>query len=74
MGSCRARSVYLTTRLLGTDIMIWYGIANGQISLIFDRGICAPHDSGGLLSFHVFISMLHILYVKNILSGFGWWT
>ena len=39
---------------LGTyiDIMkIWFGIANGQISSIFDKVICPPHDSGGVLSF-----------------------
>ena len=32
-------------------IVIWFGIANGQILSIFDRVICLPHDSGGVLSF-----------------------
>ena len=37
---------------LGTCIdmkEIWFGIANGQISLMFDRVICPRHDNGGVL-------------------------
>ena len=34
---------------------IWFGIANGQISSIFDRVICPQHDNGGVLYFNVFI-------------------
>ena len=38
------------------DIMeICFGVADGQISSIFDRASCPPHDSGGVLSFHIFI-------------------
>ena len=38
------------------DILeIRFGIANGQISPFFDTVICPPHDSGGVLLFHVFI-------------------
>ena len=36
-------------------VEIWFGIADGQILSIFDRVICLPHDSGRVLSFHVFI-------------------
>ena len=32
------------------DIVIWFGIANGQTSSIFDWVICLPHDSGVLCS------------------------
>ena len=28
---------------------IWFGIANGQISSMFDRVICPRHDNGGVL-------------------------
>ena len=35
-----------------------FGIANGQISSIFDRVICQPHDSGEVLSFHFFYFFL----------------
>ena len=35
-------------------VEVWFGIANGQISSIFDRVIC-PHDNDEVLSFHVFI-------------------
>ena len=35
---------------------IWFWIANGQIISTFDIVICPPHDSGGVLSFQVFIS------------------
>ena len=35
---------------------IWFGIANRQISLIFDRAICPRHDNGGVLSLYVFIN------------------
>ena len=36
---------------LGTciDIKIWFGIADGQISSIFDRVICPGQDNGGVL-------------------------
>ena len=34
---------------------IWFGIANGQISAIFDRIICPQHDNGGVLSFYIFL-------------------
>ena len=38
------------------DIMkIWFGIANGQTLLIFDRVICPQHDNDRVLSFNVFI-------------------
>ena len=37
---------------------IWIGIANGQISSIFDRVICTQRDNGRVLSFHVFIMYL----------------
>ena len=33
---------------------IWFGIAIGQISSVFDRFICQPHNSGQVLSFPVF--------------------
>ena len=37
---------------LGTCIdikEIWFGIANGQISSMFDRFICPRHGNGGVL-------------------------
>ena len=37
-------------------VVIWFGIANAQISLTFDRVIYALHDNGGVLSFYIFIS------------------
>ena len=36
-------------------VEIWFGSADGQISLIFDRVICPLHDSGWVLSFHVLL-------------------
>ena len=33
---------------------IWFWTANGQISSIFDSCLL-PHDSGRVLSFHIFI-------------------
>ena len=39
---------------LGTSIVIkeiWFGIANGQISSIFDGVICPQHDDGGYYRF-----------------------
>ena len=45
-----------TKLVMCIDIMeIWFWIASGQILFIFDRVICLPHDSGGVLSFQVFI-------------------
>ena len=43
---------------LGTCIYIkeiWFGIADGQISSMFDRVICPRHDNGGVLWFNFFI-------------------
>ena len=41
------------------DIIIdLFGIAYRQSSSIFDRVICPPRDSGGALSFHVFINFI----------------
>ena len=37
-------------------IEIWFGIANGQISSIFDSVIYKRQDNCGVLSFYVFIS------------------
>ena len=39
-------------------VEIWFDIAIGQISSIFNRVTYLPHDSGGVLSFHVFIMPL----------------
>ena len=39
-------------------VEICFGIANGQISLIFNRVICLRYDSGGVFSFHVFIGLM----------------
>ena len=36
---------------------IWFGIANGQISSIFDRVTCPWKDNGGIFSFNIFISI-----------------
>ena len=35
-------------------VKIWFRITSGEISSIFVRVICPPHDRGGVLSFHVF--------------------
>ena len=34
--------------------MIWFGIANGQISSVFDRVIYPQQGNGGVVSFYVF--------------------
>ena len=36
-------------------VELWFGIANEEFFSLFDRVICRPHDSGGVLSFQVFI-------------------
>ena len=40
-------------------VEIWLGIANGQISTIFDIIICPQRDSGRVLLFLVFICFLN---------------
>ena len=52
-----SKSQWIFTKLdLCIDIMkIWFGIAYGQISSIFDRVICPRHDNVEVLTFHVFI-------------------
>ena len=55
--------------LVCTDIMeIWFGIANGQIASIFDRGICPLHDvywgiivSGFFFFYFVFLTVVPVL-------------
>ena len=34
---------------------IWFGIAYGQISSMFDTVICPQHNNGGVLKFNIFI-------------------
>ena len=47
LSKCRG---ILTKRGACFDIKnIWFGIANGQISSMFDRVICPGHDNGGVL-------------------------
>ena len=50
---------WIFTRLgICIDIMeVWFGIANGQISSIFDSYL---PDSGRALSFHIFILFLFV--------------
>ena len=35
-------------------VEILFGIVNGRLSLIFDKVICPPHKSGGVVYFHIF--------------------
>ena len=52
---------------LGTCINmkeIWFGIANGQISSMFDRVICPRHDNSGILQFNFF--NFYYLKVKEV--------
>ena len=58
---------------LGTCIdmkEISFGIANGQISSMFDRVICWRHDNCGVLLFNVFIwpkiCFLCSCFLKNL--------
>ena len=37
------------------NVEIWFEIADGQNWSILDKVICSPHNSGEILSFHVFI-------------------
>ena len=56
-------SVFTELGMCIDTMEIWFKIANGQILSIFDRVICLPHNSCGVLSFHVFIfSVLVIVY------------
>ena len=43
----------------------WFGIANWQISSIFDRVICPQHDNGGVLSFYAFILLWRAIPQQN---------
>ena len=43
---------------------IWFGIANRQISLTFDRFICSRHDNGGVSSDYVSI-MYKYMYLSR---------
>ena len=42
-------------------IEVWFWTAYEETLLIFDRVICPPHDSGGVLSLHVFIFSIKFL-------------
>ena len=50
-------------------VEIWFGIANGQISSVFDRVICPWHDNGGVLLFHIFIYGLWTRYSVFTANG-----
>ena len=36
-------------------VEIWFGIANGLFSSIFDRVFCPSHDGGEVFSFHILL-------------------
>ena len=38
-------------------VEIWFGIANGQITPLFDTVIYPPHANVLVLSFHIFIDI-----------------
>ena len=40
----------------------WFGIANGQILQMFDRAMCLPLDSSGVLLFDVLLRLYMYLY------------
>ena len=46
-------------------VKIW--IANEQISSIFDKVICPPYDSSGVLSFHVFNFIMFVCLIDYII-------
>ena len=49
-------NVFLTKLPMCIDIIeVCFGNANGQILSTFDKVICPGYDSGGVLSFHIFI-------------------
>ena len=47
---------------------LWFGIADGQTSSIFDRVNCLQYDNGGVLSFYVFIfiSCIFVLLTEAV--------
>ena len=49
------------------NLEIWFGIASGQVSLIFDRVICPGLNNGGVLSFQIFIFLrkLSLTFLVN---------
>ena len=51
---CKYQSIFTKLGMCINIVELWFGVANGQISSIFDRVICLPHSSGGVLLFHVF--------------------
>ena len=46
------------------------GIANVQISLVFDRGVCPPQDRDGVLSSHVFCLFVFFFFFVFFCFGF----
>ena len=55
-------------------VVVCFGNANGQISSTFDRVICPGYVSGGVLSFHIYISTQNIILVfvhENICYGYS---
>ena len=55
LSQCKSIFTKLSTGMCIDIVDIWLWIADGHISSIFDRVICPPHDSGGVLLFHIFI-------------------
>ena len=42
------QSIFTKLGICFDIVEIWFGIPQRQISSIFDRVICPPHDSGGV--------------------------
>ena len=46
-------------------VEVWFGIVNGRISSFFSIVICPPDDSGGVLTFQVYIWFSFLLRKKK---------
>ena len=55
--------IYLGIFLCIDIVEIWFGIANGQISTIFDKVFCSQHDNDGVLSFTRFYFYLFFILI-----------
>ena len=55
----KSQLIYTKFDMCIVNVEIWDGIAHWQISSSFDRNICLRHDNSGVLSFHVFISIVY---------------
>ena len=66
---CKSHWIFTKFNMCIYIVEICFWIAHLQISSIFDRVLCPDHDKGGVLSFHVLLTLNGL---SKIVENWAW--